>query len=300
LPVYPQTAEKNDQVGEIMMAALLRSPRLSAAALWLLLLFPAPAALAQAKVDGDNLSLTYKIYVAGSSVYEISYDARLSPAAYQSVVDMGPNGLGKLLTDYRLNMSIAGEVVRGRLAPQDFTLRSSKRRDLKSLAVKWDGDGRPQANRSFRLSPTGAREVEDALAPAVPDPLTAVLRHSLESSDAPCARTQRVYNGFEVYDLEITYLGEASLKSERLSAYRGPAFKCRVVLVPIAGYSQKKMRKYLKQPPTYTVWFAPVEATTLARRILIPVAATGRAAGRNFSIVVSRALLDGQAVAAAR
>jgi hypothetical protein len=272
--------------------------RFAAAAVSVLLALAAPGASAQSAANGDALSLFYQIYVFSKSVYEISYDARLSPAAYRSVVDMAPNGVGTLFTDYRLSMSIDGGVVRGKLAPRDFTLKSSKNRERKALAMTWSGDGLPRAERTFELSALRARAVSAALAPAVPDPLTAVLRHGLDSADAPCERTQRVYNGYEVYDLKISLLGEASLHSEKRSAYRGPAFKCRVVLVPIAGYSDKKMRRYLKQPPTYTVWFAPVEAPGIARRILIPVAAAGRAAGSNFEILVSRATLDGRELAA--
>lgn len=266
----------------------------------MLLAIATPGARVSAEAEADALALTYTIKIAGKSVYRISYDASLSPAAYQSAVKMAPTGMGKLLTDFKLFMSTEGGVSQGELAPQDFSLKSSKRREEKSLRMTWPDGRLPEANRTFRLSAAQAAEVERALAPAVPDPLTAVLRHSLENPGNPCDRTERVYNGFEVYDLTITLLGQVVLEAARGSVYRGPAFQCRVVLVPIAGYSDAKMRKYLKNPPTWGVWFAPVMAPGLGKSILVPVAATGRAAGRNFLIVVSSATLGGRSLAAAQ
>jgi hypothetical protein len=264
----------------------------------LLLAMAAPGAMVKAGADTDALSLVYDIYVAGKSVYRISYDASLSAAAYKSAVDMAPTGVGKLFTDFRLNMSTQGGVTKGKLKPEDFTLKSSKNDEEKSVQMTWTAGRLPEANRTFKLSPPRAAAVEKALAPAIPDPLTAILRHSLENTGMPCDRTERVYNGLEVYDLTITLLGKSELDAGKDSVYRGPAFKCRVVLAPIAGYSDKKMRKYLKQPPTYAVWFAPVLAPELGKSILVPVAATGRAAGLNFTIAVSSATLGGRALAA--
>ncbi|MDP9136984.1 MAG: DUF3108 domain-containing protein [Pseudomonadota bacterium] len=266
----------------------------------LLLVLAAPAVLVRAESEGDSLSLDYKISVAGQNVYRISYDARLSPAAYGTAIDIVPTGLGKLLSDFRLHMATRGGIASGRLEPEGFTLKSSKRREAKSLQMTWADGHLPEANRTFKLSRAGAAAIENALAPAVPDPLTAVLRHSLENPDRPCARKQRVYNGLEVYDLKITLLGKTVVDARQGGVYQGPAFKCRVVLVPIAGYPDKKMRKYLKEPPTYTVWFAPVMAPEWGNRILVPVAATGRAAGRNFSITVSSATVGGKTLAASQ
>ena len=237
---------------------------------------------------------------AAASVYQISYVATLSPAAYASTVKIAPTGVGKLLTDYKLNMSTQGGVTAGELNPADFALTSSKHREVKSLQMTWTDGRLPAANRTFKLSSAGAAAVAAHWRRPCRIRLTAVLRHSLENADNPCERTERVYNGSEVYDLKITLIGNSMLEATKGSVYQGPAFKCRVVLVPIAGYSAKKMRKYLKQPPTYSVWFAPVLAPELGRHILVPVAGTGRAAGRNFTIVASRATLGGKALAAAQ
>jgi hypothetical protein len=264
----------------------------------LLLALTMPGTALRAEPNADALSLAYGIYIAGKSVYQISYDARLSSAGYASTIDIAPTGVGKLLSDYRLAMSTQGGVTGGRLEPAGFKLRSSKHREAKSLQMTWTDEQLPQARRSFELSPAGAAAVKKALVPAIPDPLTAVLRHSLENADKPCDRTERVYNGSEVYDLKITLLGETILDADRKSGYRGPAMKCRVVLVPVAGYSARKMRRYLKQPPTYAVWFATMLAPGLGKNILVPVAATGTAAGRNFTIAVSRATLAGKVIAA--
>ena len=264
----------------------------------LLLLLGAPAAAAKAGTNADALSLAYNISVAGKSVYQVSYDASLSPASYGTAIEIAPSGVGKLFTDFRLNMATRGGVTNGRLQPEDFTLKSSRRRDVKSLQMTWTDGQLPKTSRTFKLPNSRATSIENALAPAISDPLTAIFRHSLENAGKPCDRRERVYNGSEVYDLRITLLGKAILDKRQGTIYQGPAFKCRVVLVPIAGYSDKRMRRYLKRPPTYTVWFAAMLAPEWGKSILVPVAGSGRFAGRNFAIVLASATAGGRALAA--
>ena len=263
-----------------------------------LLLMAAPAAAAKAGPNADALSLAYNVSVAGKSVYQVSYDASLSPVAYGTAIEIAPVGVGKLFTDFTLNMATQGGVTNGQLQPEDFTLKSSRRREVKSLQMTWTDSRLPETSRTFKLSNSRAAAIENALAPAIADPLTAIFRHSLDNAGKPCARRERVYNGSEVYDLRITLLGKSILDARQGSIYHGPAFKCRVVLVPIAGYSDKRMRRYLKRPPTYTVWFVAVPAPEWGKSILVPVAGSGRVADRNFAIVLASATVGGRALAA--
>jgi hypothetical protein len=109
-----------------------------------------PRAMAQ---DADTLSLSYGIYVSGSRVYKIDYTASLGPDRYQTAVSMGPKGLGKLFSDYKLEMNSSGVVADGVPQPTNFAMKSQKDDESKRVKMTWSSDDPPRADRSFGVSP---------------------------------------------------------------------------------------------------------------------------------------------------
>ena len=254
-----------------------------------------PHAMAQ---DADTLSLRYGIYVSGSSVYKINYTASLSSDHYQTAVSMGPKGLGKLFSDYKLEMNSSGVVAGGVPQPTNFAMKSQKDDEKKRIKMTWSPDDPPKADRSFGMSAERTADVKAVLEPQTPDPLTAVLHHALKSDRKPCMGTLRAYNGAEVYELAFKYLGQDQIRAAHEGAYSGQAFKCEVVFVPVAGYAEKKKRKMLQQRPTYTVWFAAILSPTTSTKLLVPVMAVGKAGKRKFEIVALEAEISGRPLAA--
>jgi uncharacterized protein DUF3108 len=256
---------------------------------------PVPAVEA---AEGDTLSLNYGIYVSGNRVFKISYSATITREGYKTAVTMAPRGLGKMFVDFKLKMFSAGRLANGRPEPVDFSMESTKDREHKKVSMSWSSNDPPKAARSFRMSNDRAAALDRVLNPQMPDPLTAILHHALETDSEPCMRTLRSYNGAEVYDLAFTFLGNEEIKDTKEGAYSGPAHKCKVVFVPIAGYSEAKMKKHLSNPPTYTVWFAGVTSPTTSTKFLVPVQALGKAGKRSFKILASDAQMSGQPLAA--
>jgi hypothetical protein len=256
---------------------------------------PVPAVKAEA---GDTLSLSYGIYVSGSRVYKINYSALVTADGYKTAVTMAPKGLGKIFADFKLKMISTGILTNGQPEPVDFTMESAKDDEQKTVSMSWSSNDLPKADRSFKLPKDRAAALDRVLDPRMPDPLTAILRHSLNSGAEPCTRPLRSYNGAEVYDLVFSYLAREEIKDSKDGAYSGPAYKCKVVFVPIAGYSAKKMKKHLNDPPTYTVWFADITSPATSTKFLVPVQALGRADGRKFKILASDARMSGQPLTA--
>jgi hypothetical protein len=249
-------------------------------------------------VGTESLNLSYSIYVGGSRVYRINYSALLMENGYKTAVAMAPKGLGKFFVDFRLSMVTAGRFASGLPQPVDFTMESSKDDEHKKVSISWSPTDPPKVDRSYRMSKKQAAAIDKVVNPRMPDPLTAILHNALSGGTKPCAHTLRSYNGAEVYDLAFTYLGADEIQPGRHSIYSGSAVKCRVVFVPVAGFSDKKMKKHLANPPTYIVWFAEFLSPRTSTELLIPIFATGKAAGRSFKIVASEADMSGQPLAA--
>ena len=73
--------------------------------------------------EGDNLKLSYGIYVAGTRVFKISYSASLTSEGYRTAVAMGPRGIGKAFADFKLKMAAAGLFSNGQPKPVDLSMQ---------------------------------------------------------------------------------------------------------------------------------------------------------------------------------
>lgn len=276
----------------------LRPPLLCAAAAFSVVLnIAAPSALS-AEAHGDTLTLNYAIYVGKSRVYKISYSASLATDGYRTAVTIAPRGLGKLFANFKLSMASQGLMADGRPQPVDFSMESSKDDEHKKVAMTWSSDRLPKADRSFKMPKDRAAALDQVLDPHIPDPLTAILRHATNAKAKPCSGPLRSYNGAEVYDLDFTLLGKDEIKESKNGVYSGPAYKCQVVFVPVAGYTEKKLKKLLSKPPTYVVWFADIVSPSTSTKFLVPVRAIGRAGKHKFTILAQGAEMSGQPLAA--
>jgi hypothetical protein len=271
-------------------------PLIALAATTAAFLYALPAAPLGA-AEADSLTLSYGIYVSGARIYKINYSASITPDGYTTAVSMGPKGLGALFADFKLEMTSTGTLSDGKPQPVDFAMESTKKDEHKKVSLNWSFKDLPQAKRSFRVPQARLSSLVQVLQPQMLDPLTSILHHSL-ATDRPCSRTLRSYNGAEVYDLKLTFLGEEVIEKSKNGVYSGPAYKCKVVFVPIAGYSETKMRKHLANPPTYVVWLARIMSPTTSTSFLVPVQAVGKAKGRNFKILALDAEMSGQPLAA--
>lgn len=101
-----------------------------------------------------------------------------------------------------------------------------------SVSPKFGDWGFPQPTQDQKLEAT--------------DPLTAIAELTLRRRATPanpCGGPMRVFDGKQRYDIVLTYSGRLNWKS---SAYRGPAIKCSVEYVEIAGFKNKSAEQRAK------------------------------------------------------
>ncbi|HVY90627.1 MAG TPA: DUF3108 domain-containing protein [Hyphomonadaceae bacterium] len=78
------------------------------------------------------------------------------------------------------------------------------------------------------------------------DPLTAIAELTLRrraTPTNPCGGPMRIFDGRQRYDLVLTFAGRLNWKS---GAYKGPAIKCSVEYVEIAGFKNKSAEQRAK------------------------------------------------------
>jgi hypothetical protein len=247
---------------------------------------PLPAAA------GETVAMRFDVAIAGTRAFELDYRLELGAEGYASAVSLESRGVIALFSAIELDMEGAGRFEGQGLMPATFQMGSTRKGKDKLANVAWTPGQAPAARRSYALPPEREAAIRQALAADMPDPLTALLKAAVLAAGTPCTGTERVFNGAEVYDLRFELVKPDSFEASDGGVYRGPAFKCSLTYVPVAGLDKKKAEKRLKEPPRFDMWFAPVLTRTRGT-VYVPVAAAGSVRGATFIALSSRASLDG-------
>ena len=244
----------------------------------------------------DKVRLRYDVTFSGVKALELRYDASLGADAYNAKVDVKLKGIAKLLAEFDLEIAAAGNVAPQGLKPASFRMVTSDEEKNRTQNVSWSADGTPLAQRNYKLNATRTTQLVNAVKPGMPDPLTVLMSMAISPEQSLCSGTTRSYNGAEVIDFTFTKLGTDTFDPSSKGAYRGLATRCRLELKPVAGLSEKRLRKWAKKPPVYTIWFAATKAPVTGKALNVIVAAEGEASGRKFRAVASTATVAGAAL----
>jgi len=249
--------------------------------------------MAHAASADESLDFTYDLVVSGLQAAQIKFDMDITPTGYQSKASVETQGLVSFFSDSQTYVGASGEIINGKALPASFSTRTEKSGKQKDFKVRWSESGQPEPHQPPVKNAQMQSEILAALTAGVIDPLTAVLR---VRGDTPCQGKQRIYSGRDVFDLSFKLEREVNFDDKSDGVYRGPAYQCRMVYVPVAGRDATKARKKKTEPWSVTVWFAPVDSQSLGGRMLLPVAAAGKLDGRKFRAYAKRASVSGQAL----
>lgn len=164
--------------------------------------------------------------------------AWIGPSAYNIASRAEAAGIVGWFVDYNLTISATGAVGPDGLRPthyDSFNKDGKKNRhvlvdftpdDVVTTATPRFGDmGFPPASHEQKMESM--------------DPLSAIVNLTLggEATPAnPCGGPIRAYDGKQRYDLKLTFVERIVYRSE---AYTGPALKCNVEYVELAGFKNK-------------------------------------------------------------
>lgn len=251
------------------------------------------AGLGSARADSvGKIETSYEVNVRGITVLDIKYTSESTASGYRSQASIETRGVAAIFSDYRMKMAASGALVDGRTSPAQYKSRSDKKEKTKAVEVNWS-QGAVLASETVK-NPVTKAELDSAISTGVTDPLTAIFQIGSSPSGRPCQAVHRIFNGKEVFELRFSFQGEAVLDESFPGAYHGKAFACRATYVPVAGRYATKFRKRNEEPPTYSVWLAPIGEGVAGESRLIPVRATGRLDGMKFEAYASRVKIDGR------
>lgn len=242
----------------------------------------------------EQLSVQYDVYTRGMRVFALNYDASIAPESYSAKARLRPKGLASLLVDIKLDMETAGSFSPKGAMPRSFTMGVEEKGRSSNYAVSFKGLTPASSKRTPGVDAETAAKLDAASANGVRDTLSSIMNLATSSEANPCSGTHRVYNGKEVFELSLTKIKDDAFHDKDGGVYRGPAVVCRMVYSTIAGLSPGTVEKYRKNPPTFNVWFAPVNSNSLGRPINVLVGVTGKIRGKDFVTYANRATINGK------
>src|SRR3546814_341971 len=215
---------RSNGCGEAMACRSLRC-------LVLLLIVAADPAFA---APPDRLTLDYEVYVGGLRLLKARAMLDLAPDAYGIRLDAALEGVPALFADWWAVTTSEGRVVDGAVVPRHHRIERLHRGVVKTIDMAYDAGGTiavvfdPPRDDLVPIDPAD-------MAGAI-DPLTALVAMIERiSAGGACSGTIKAFDGRRRYDLVFAEGGPATLAPNRYSPYAGPALRCRMRQVPVAG-----------------------------------------------------------------
>jgi hypothetical protein len=251
------------------------------------------------RLNDRALALGYDVYIGG--IYAFHFDTTLSvdDHSYDVTVQGGTTGFIGRMFSWQANMRSAGGLASANPSPVGFAASTFE------SATTWQGKPRKTVLRfhddgryDVVLDPPEEAEAvnADGDAPAVLpagtlDPVAASIAALAGSTrDGVCARQETVFDGKRYYQLVVRDGdGENVAPPNHLSAYSGPALKCRIAMKRLAGFAKRRYSQYWddESGSLPTIWSAPLvpDMPMVPVRFLAPINMAGNLGSLMIHIV---------------
>jgi hypothetical protein len=221
-----------------------------------------------ALAEAAEVRIRYEVDVKGVTIMKVRFTAKLEGTSYTSDMSAKTTGFANWLSDYKMAMGSTGSVSTSSFAPISFTRERKKKGKWKGAKTEWQ-QGSP------RIDAEGGGEDFASMAKAVDqatlDPLTLLLRQAFNADGSPCNGTHRVYDGRDVFDVNMSGAGPKEGKID-----------CHIQLIYVAGREVEKAKPDAAKPDEYDITLKEMDVASLGRSIWIPHRIKGAASGQTF------------------
>ncbi len=233
---------------------------------------PAEGAAARAPVPSDLQAMTYEVYAGGINAVTAQLDIRDNPKdKYSMELDAQTKGfLGKLVP-WSGTFETNGKHLKDgdyRPALHKSTAKWKDEADIKEYVYGADGSFVRLHSIEAGVDVT-PKKIDGELTQGTIDALTATMRvMKTISKNGKCEGESDVFDGDRRFKLVFAHEAEDQLAATDYNVYSGPAARCRVEVVPVAGPWHKKPRGWMsiqeqgrEKGSLPTVWMAQLSGT---------------------------------------
>jgi hypothetical protein len=226
------------------------------------------AAPAQVSSAAGAQSLRYEVYGGGIKALTADLNVtRPDSESYRVAVASQTSGLARFLSKWHGTMKTQGaEAPDGTEKPATHEAVSVWTDNTQIKRIAYDQKGHLKDVSIIDGGQETAPAAASQLADQTVDLLTATLQlMDTVTENGTCNSSSEVFDGKRRFRLEFSQAGTENLKASRYNMYEGPAVRCEIKVVPLAGDWYEKLKgwmafsEYGQEAGTLpVVWLAPV------------------------------------------
>jgi hypothetical protein len=232
----------------------------------------APFAAPGAHAADRTLKADYLISIAGITIGKVNVEGRFTSTGYAATISGQTYGISRFISDAHAVLAGNGRILGTHVTPASYQLDTDERgfRTHVSMAMRGgsivDLSAAPHlvsAPDRVPVTPIHKRNVVDPVGAF----MVAIDRPLDVAGPAACNRTVRIFDGWQRYDVKLTYKDSKHVNNSDPGAYSGEVFICAARYVPVAGHRpDRDSVQYMAHNKRLEVWLVPVDGT----RLLVP------------------------------
>jgi hypothetical protein len=212
---------------------------------WLLPAMFWTAAAAQA----DGARLGFEMSLAGLPTGSMDAEIRLAPERYELAAQGRARGIVELVTGYVGRAESAGRRDGLRPLPGQYSVRARSMGKARTVDATWTPERRMLAQVTPSAEADDREPVPESLQYDVVDPLSA----ALSIVESKCTGRLQVFDGRRRLEM---VLAEGGIETVDEPLYRGPAQRCHLTIISVAGRSRRSWFPRRTTPDEADIWLA--------------------------------------------
>jgi len=218
-----------------------------------------------------NLKVDYAIALGGFDFGSAGVEANIGEGTYELDALIKTEGIAEQFFETTFALESQGSFSGNRVKPARFISTYQDAGSSRRVELTYPSRGAPvmAAEPAYGDGFGPHVQLNDIL--MTQDPISALLLPTRSATASPCDRSLPLFDGRRRYDLQLREDGMTEINGGE-NAYSGPAMRCTVGMLPVAGYERKTLIKLLAREDSIRVWLAPLEGSD----VWIPVRMTLR------------------------
>lgn len=225
-----------------------------------------------AAAETTTLTARYLITLAGLTIGKADAEARFTPSAYAAAITGSTFGITRFVSNAEAILIGSGSLDRNEVIPATYSLETREQNFDTEVHMSMSGGAITDLLAMPRLIdapdrvPVTAKDISQVVDPVGAFIVVRDWRGPVNNRRA-CNRTVRVFDGWQRFDVALTFKEHAYVKADSADSYGGEVTVCAARYVPVAGHRPSREQvQYMAQNKRLEVWLAPVKKS----RVLIP------------------------------
>lgn len=215
--------------------------------------------------DESQVFTKYSITISGIPIGNARVSTRFNGDKFNIVANGRTAGISRLVSDGRGTLSTSGRVKGGRVVPSLFKMDTVDDKFVTKVRMSMS---KGHIRKLLAAPPLSKRPdripIENKHRRNILDPLSAFLvaldDDGRISPQKACNRTIPVFDGWQRFNVRLTFKEQRRAKLGGSDGYKGPVVVCKARYEPVAGHRPtRKTTVYLQNNKNMELWLAPIK-----------------------------------------